>query len=82
MFFARHMSVQKTDCRLFRRLRPAEVCDAALPGEGRWTEALGRALWGVTLMGYSGGRGAAGRLRRVPSRASPLDGAFREPYGG
>ena len=47
------------DLSLFRRLRPAEVCDAALPGEGRWTEALGRDLWGLALAGCSVGWGAA-----------------------
>ena len=75
------MSVQKTDLTLFRRLRPAEVCDACPTGRGALNGDVGGSPMGLALKGYSVGWGAAGRLRGVPSRASQWSGrAFRHAH--
>ena len=57
------MSVQKTDLIWFRRLRPAEVCDAGLMFSGP-AEICGAGLvfsgpaevWDAGLMRWAGGR--------------------------
>ena len=72
MFFPGRMSPEKTDFSWFRRLRPAEVCDACPTGRVRWG---GRA--GGYLRGCPAGRvcwvgKAGGCLWGVPYRASPL----------
>ena len=72
---------QKMDLSLFRRLRPAEVCDAALPGE-----SMGRGRWGgpygVEPAGLLRRMGRCGRLRGVPCRARGVGRRrWGEPYG-
>ena len=47
MFFPGRMSPEKTDFSWFRRLRPAEVCDACPTGRVRWDGKAGGCLWGV-----------------------------------
>ena len=47
MFFPGRMSPEKTDFSWFRRLRPAEVCDACPTGRVRWVGKAGGYLWGV-----------------------------------
>ena len=47
----------------------------ALPGEGRWTECF-REPYGARPGGLLRWAERCGRLRRVPYRASPLDGVF------
>ena len=47
MFFPGRMSPEKTDFSWFRRLRPAEVCDACPTGRVRWGGKAGGCLRGV-----------------------------------
>ena len=47
VFFPGRMSPEKTDFSWFRRLRPAEVCDACPTGRVRWVGKAGGCLWGV-----------------------------------
>ena len=72
MFFPGRMSPEKTDFSWFRRLRPAEVCDACPTGRVRWDGKAGGCLWGVPCraspLGRKGRRIPAG----VPCRASLL----------
>ena len=71
MFFPGRMSPEKTDFSWFRRLRPAEVCDACPTGRVRWVGKAGGCLRGcpagrVRWSGKTGGclRGCpAGRVR-------------------
>ena len=82
MFFTGRMSPEKTDFSWFRRLRPAEVCDACPTGRVRWG---GRA--GGYLRGCPAGRvcwvgKAGGCLWGVPCRASLLGRkGWRMPVG-
>ena len=66
---------QKMDLSLFRRLRPAEVCDACPPGRGALDGGVGEP-YGARPGGLLRWAERCGRLRRVPYRASPLDGVF------
>ena len=74
---------QKMDLSLFRRLRPAEVCDAALPGE-----SMGRRRWGEPYGANPDGllrwMGRCGRLRRVTDSVhwSPAPPAGRTGFPG
>ena len=65
MFFPGRMSPEKTDFSWFRRLRPAEVCDACPTGRVRWGGKAGGCLWGVpcraSLLGRKGWRMPVGR---------------------
>ena len=65
MFFPGRMSPEKTDFSWFRRLRPAEVCDACPTGRVRWGGKAGGYLWGVpyraSLLGRKGRRMPAGQ---------------------
>ena len=72
MFFPGRMSPEKTDFSWFRRLRPAEVCDACPTGRVRWGGRAGGCLrvcpaGRVCWVGKAGGC-----LWGVPCRASPL----------
>ena len=72
MFFPGRMSPEKTDFSWFRRLRPAEVCDACPTGRVRWGGKAGGCLRGCPA-GRVRWSGKAGRcLWGVPCRASPL----------
>ena len=65
MFFPGRMSPEKTDFSWFRRLRPAEVCDACPTGRVRWDGKAGGCLWGVPYraspLGRKGRRMSVGR---------------------
>ena len=62
MFFPGRMSPEKTDFSWFRRLRPAEVCDACPTGRVRWGGKAGGYLWGVPCRASPLGR----KGRRMP----------------
>ena len=62
MFFPGRMSPEKTDFSWFRRLRPAEVCDACPTGRVRWDGKAGGCLWGVPCRASPLGR----KGRRIP----------------
>ena len=62
MFFPGRMSPEKTDFSWFRRLRPAEVCDACPTGRVRWDGKAGGCLWGVPYRASPLGR----KGRRMP----------------
>ena len=62
MFFPGRMSPEKTDFSWFRRLRPAEVCDACPTGRVRWDGKAGGCLWGVPCRASPLGR----KGRRMP----------------
>ena len=63
------------DLSLFRRLRPAEVCDACPTGRVHGTGCF-REPYGANPEGLFRRVGRCGRLWRVPYRASPWDGVF------
>jgi hypothetical protein len=62
VFFPGRMSPEKTDFSWFRRLRPAEVCDACPTGRVRWDGKAGGCLWGVPCRASPLGR----KGRRMP----------------
>ena len=62
MFFPGRLSPEKTDVSWFRRLRPAEVCDACPTGRVRWDGKAGGCLWGVPCRASPLGR----KGRRMP----------------
>ena len=72
MFFPGRMSPEKTDFSWFRRLRPAEVCDACPTGRVRWGGKAGGCLRGCPAGRVRWSGMAGGCLRGVPCRASPL----------
>ena len=72
MFFPGRMSPEKTDFSWFRRLRPAEVCDACPTGRVRWNGKAGGCLRGCPAGRVRWGGKAGGCLRSVPYWASPL----------
>ena len=72
MFFPGRMSPEKTDFSWFRRLRPAEVCDACPTGRVRWDGKAGGCLWGVPCRASPLGRKGRRMPAGVPCRASPL----------
>ena len=72
MFFPGRMSPEKTDFSWFRRLRPAEVCDACPTGRVRWGGRAGGYLRGCPAGRVCWGGKAGGYLWGVPCRASPL----------
>ena len=82
MFFPGRMSPEKTDFSWFRRLRPAEVCDACPTGRVRWGGRAGGYLrvcpaGRVCWVGKAGGC-----LWGVPCRASLLGRkGWRMPVG-
>ncbi len=92
MFFPGRMSPEKTDFSWFRRLRPAEVCDACPTGRVRWGGKAGGYLRGcpagrVRWSGKTGGclRGCpAGRVRWSGKTGGCLRGcpAGRVRWGG
>lgn len=82
MFFPGRMSPEKTDFSWFRRLRPAEVCDACPTGRVRWGGRAGGCLR-VCPSGRVRWSGMAGGcLWGVPYRASLLGRkGWRMPVG-
>ena len=72
MFFPGRMSPEKTDFSWFRRLWPAEVCDACPTGRVRWSGKTGGCLRGCPAGRVRWGGKAGGCLWGVPCRASPL----------
>ena len=72
VFFPGRMSPEKTDFSWFRRLRPAEVCDACPTGRVRWGGKAGGCLRGCPAGRVRWSGMAGGCLRGVPCRASPL----------
>ncbi len=75
MFFPGRMSPEKTDFSWFRRLRPAEVCDACPTGRVRWGGKAGGCLWGVPCRASPLER----KGRRMPVEVCP---AGRVRWGG
>ena len=66
MFFTGRMSPEKTDFSWFRRLRPAEVCDACPTGRVRWGGKAGGCLRGCP----------AGRVRWSGKAGRPVGRAL------
>ena len=67
MFFPGRMSPEKTDFSWFRRLRPAEVCDACPTGRVRWSGMAGGCLRGCPTGRVRWGGRAGGCLRGCPT---------------
>ena len=72
MFFPGRMSPEKTDFSWFRRLRPAEVCDACPTGRVRWGGKAGGCLRVCPAGRVRWSGMAGGCLWSVPCRASLL----------
>ena len=82
MFFPGRMSPEKTDFSWFRRLRPAEVCDACPTGRVRWGGKAGGYLRGCPSGRVRWSGKAGGCLWGVPCRASLLGRkGWRMPVG-
>ena len=67
MFFPGRMSPEKTDFSWFRRLWPAEVCDACPTGRVRWSGKTGGCLRGCPAGRVRWGGRAGGCLRGCPT---------------
>ncbi len=67
MFFPGRMSPEKTDFSWFRRLWPAEVCDACPTGRVRWSGKTGGCLRGCPAGRVRWGGRAGGCLRGCPA---------------
>ena len=82
MFFTGRMSPEKTDFSWFRRLRPAEVCDACPTGRVRWGGRAGGCLRVCPAGRVRWSGMAGGCLWGVPCRASLLGRkGWRMPVG-
>ena len=82
MFFPGRMSPEKTDFSWFRRLRPAEVCDACPTGRVRWGGRAGGCLRVCPAGRVRWSGMAGGCLWGVPCRASLLGRkGWRMPVG-